>query len=699
MAKRIIDGIRRIIQQGTEVREGAQVTRALIAMLGDMPRKNLVDAIDMSQALLTDRVLQRRKAEPLPTSISRQINPEDPAFLPPLGAHLPLSARDVTLLGLPRSDKLIQVDPWGWCGGEVGPMVTVWYGTNQESFVIGDISGKDQNPSLEIEQCRSDDLHGIITKMKRYVSFFDEVSGTIKKTTLQIELFHWPIMIEGEIACALVSRVHSDCDLVLKMGITLTPMNMQGSAPIFHVRRDGKGCWYADGMPVFQVSQIGDGFITSNWKGLSLWEQFEKMNQKSFDLQKSPNSQSKCSVGQCAVSEVYFRNVRADQSWSHFSVLFPKTSIHTHLMRTSETNLWRGAIADRKGLMNAGSTIKVTHNQKLFDTLSYRLFLGIGSLATGESTRGDNNLALCLCSIALARLGFIQKSSEMLSKMLEQSSLDNATLAWAATEYILWTDDTSFLYHHQKQIVAIVDSLTQGNLQPSGNVFFGKKGSLRYSEIWRIAALLNATRVLRNNDEQRRRWGLAGAEGREQLLHFLGELPWRGIPDQKPDGSSVALLSAVWLRILSPEISEVTEMLSFLQKQMHDGGILLHGGAHIAAHAMYLAVKQLRRPEFDGSLELSKYASPAFTLPTARHKYRGALLQGDDLLSASLYILLVLDHIRLDSNTIEIGPAIRSVFHLPTPFGNIDFDSTQGISFGRWRKGKRNIQAFQMLQK
>ena len=34
-------------------------------------------------------------------------------------------------------------------------------------------------------------------------------------------------------------------------------------------------------------------------------------------------------------------------------------------MRSSEKTLWRGAIADRKGLMNAGSTIKVRHNQQL----------------------------------------------------------------------------------------------------------------------------------------------------------------------------------------------------------------------------------------------------------------------------------------------------------------------------------------------
>ena len=121
-------------------------------------------------------------------------------------------------------------------------------------------------------------------------------------------------------------------------------------------------------------------------------------------------------------------------------------------MRSSEKTLWRGAIADRKGLMNAGSTIKVSHNQQLFDTLSYRLFLGVGTLPTGEATRGDNNLAQCLCAIALARLGFSKRASEMLGAMLEESSIDNAILAWAATEYVLWTDDKSFLFHHQSQI-------------------------------------------------------------------------------------------------------------------------------------------------------------------------------------------------------------------------------------------------------
>ena len=188
---------------------------------------------------------------------------------------------------------------------------------------------------------------------------------------------------------------------------------------------------------------------------------------------------------------------------------------------------------------------------------------------------------------------------------------------------------------------------------------------------------------------------MAGAEGREQLLSFLGEIPWRGIPEQEPDGSSATLLAAVWLRVLPPHITEVDQMMSFLKAHKHDDGILLHGGAHIAAHAMYLAIRQLREPNFDGSLELSKYASPTYAFPTARHKYRGALLEGDDLLSSALYILMVLDHVRLEKDLIEIGPAIHSVLHLPTPFGHIDFNPNQGISFGRWRRGiKKLIKAF-----
>ena len=50
----------------------------------------------------------------------------------------------------------------------------------------------------------------------------------------------------------------------------------------------------------------------------------------------------------------------------------------------------------------------------------------------------------------------------------------------------------------------------------------------------------------------------------------------------------------------------------------------------------------------------------------------------------------------LEKDLIEIGPAIHSVIHLPTPFGHIDFNPNQGISFGRWRRGiKKLIKAFE----
>ena len=41
--------------------------------------------------------------------------------------------------------------------------------------------------------------------------------------------------------------------------------------------------------------------------------------------------------------------------------------------------------------------------------------------------------------------------------------------------------------------------LVQGSLEPGTHFLFGVDGSLRWSEIWRVAGLLASVRVLRNS--------------------------------------------------------------------------------------------------------------------------------------------------------------------------------------------------------
>ena len=45
--------------------------------------------------------------------IARELDVEDPAYLPPFGAHLPVSARDSVALGMVDLPGVAHVDAWG----------------------------------------------------------------------------------------------------------------------------------------------------------------------------------------------------------------------------------------------------------------------------------------------------------------------------------------------------------------------------------------------------------------------------------------------------------------------------------------------------------------------------------------------------------------------------------------------------------
>ena len=129
--------IRKLFQQREKVQNTAGCARALAAMIGRHPKVEMTETAHLSRAMLTARVIKTCGNIPWPASISRELDVEDPAFLPPLGAHLPLSARDATALGYTGQPQALWVDPWGWSGLINGPMVTVWFGIDNDSFLVG----------------------------------------------------------------------------------------------------------------------------------------------------------------------------------------------------------------------------------------------------------------------------------------------------------------------------------------------------------------------------------------------------------------------------------------------------------------------------------------------------------------------------------------------------------------------------------
>jgi hypothetical protein len=79
---------------------------------------------------------------------------------------------------------------------------------------------------------------------------------------------------------------------------------------------------------------------------------------------------------------------------------------------------------------------------------------------------------------------------------------------------------------------------------------------------------------------------------------------------------------------------------------------------------------------------LAALASPTGAIPTAYHPTRGALQEGDDLLSASMFALMALDRVRASRDCLTILPDLISARELPTPFGRIDV--IHGEVIGKW---------------
>ena len=117
---------------------------------------------------------------------------------------------------------------------------------------------------------------------------------------------------------------------------------------------------------------------------------------------------------------------------------------------------------------------------------------------------------------------------------------------------------------------------------------FGQEGSKRWSEIWRTTALLNAVHAMGRDESDRHRWGLAGARARSELLLMLGQAPWSASADRAADGSSAALLAAGWLGLIPLEDESFQKTLTFVSSRTHLDGVLLQGGAHLAATAICL---------------------------------------------------------------------------------------------------------------
>lgn len=665
---------------GMRVEETASCARALTAMVGRRPTVELLPGgtAQVTRAMLTARVLSARDPSPWPSAVMRQLDPDDPAFLPTLGVHPVLAARDRTLLGLPDGDRAAWVDAAGWIGLGDGPSVTAWWSLGDEVHLFGRKPGATTPRRTPCHQSRSDTGVGVRTSWEN-----DQA---------QVILVHWPLILEGRVAWALHLRLESrhSAPLEGRLALAVRPMTAEGVSPVFRLERSREGLWTADGEPMLALARPGTEALATDGRGVDPWSAFAAAcERRGAPLPAAGPLDQRCSVGQASGVEAWPFTLAPGESVSAFAVVAPPRGTPTSLLRTSAPTLWGSANADRLGLLSSGCAIQLAAHQALFEACRDRLL-------TGPERRG---LPASLAALALARLGFTRRAGDRIARqlaevrrggrMLAAAPEGPAALAWAAAEYVRWTGDLAWMNEHARGWTRLLDRLVEDAPQPGGRALFGPEGSLRWTRLWRASALLSSAAVLRSHPHHRA-WALAGGAEREGLPEALGAPPWSASPDRAPDGSAAAMLAAVWLGLLPPGDPGVRETARFLREHhWHGGGVLLGGGAHAAATTLLLAAVARDDPDFDPLGPVAALASGTGAFPTARHPARGALGEGDDVLPAALFVLLVLDRVWVQRDRITVLPGIVAATDLPTPYGRLDLRTGANGRVhvvGRWRK-------------
>jgi hypothetical protein len=661
----------------TRVEEAAACARALASLSGSAP---VVEALPggaerLTRALLTARMMAAQEPVPWSWAVTRQLDPDDSAFLPNLDMHPVLAARDRTCIGLPDGGAPAWVDPSGWCGVGLGAAVSVWFGDARNGTPAGPRPERGVAGAVDLQQRRSEDELGVVT--------------TCRWNDLRLEMTHWPVRIDGEVCFVLSARLSLEAGAPrpARLGFAIRPAGFEGAAPLFHLNRDSSGLWRADGAPLLAVARNGDEIWTGVHGQVDPWRRFSGAVVDQAPLRPGPID-LRCPGGMASAVELWRTTLSPDEPLSRFALIAPPPGAPALIARTSAPALWQGATADRKGLMSAGSEFELVQHQALVRASRQRLLLDDGGLDTGAA----------LGAVALARAGFVRRAGDRLAGWLSQVKRDGsiagaevedgAVLAWAAAEYVRWTGARSWLGENQGPWTRLLDRLARTPIAPGGQAWFGRDGSARWSSMWRAAALLNGVVALRDVTPSHQEWAMVGGREREGLLDLLGEAPWTPAPGRSADGASALLLAVCWLGLLPPDHPAALATAQHIrQRHWHGGGVLLRGGANAAATALVGAVLDRAEKEKPGRVgalgTVAALASGTFALPTARHPVRGALDEGDDRLAAAMFLLLALDRVRATRQELHLLPGVVRARNLPTPFGPVDV--TDGVLTGRWR--------------
>jgi hypothetical protein len=655
-----------------KIEQTAACARALTGLLGRIPTMEILPAQRMTRAALTGEVLRSQNPVPWPASMMRQLDPSDPAYLPPMDIHPVLAGRDCTLVGIPGKPGEAWVDPMGWCGVGHGPSIAIWFGEGRSGHPIGRMPGQPSTEPIHAHQRRGDDGLSVVTSFTH--------------GTLTLTLHHWPIVLEGRVSWVIYAKLElsGPAPRPVRLAFAIRPACTEGTAPIFEISRNADGLWNADGVPILAMSQHGDEVLEGAHGRADPFHRFSGQVLSGPANPPGPIA-VRCPAGQATAAEVFRTTLSPGEPFARFAVFRPPSGTPSTLVRTNGQSLWKGALADRRGVLNSGAEFTLECHQNLYVACRQRILL----------ETDEQGLAGLLAAVALARMGFVRRAGVRLAKWMNRVKRDGtlpggdptdaAVLAWAAAEFVRWTQDTGWRAEHQNAWKRLLNRLADDPGEPGGKQFFGADGSGRWTAMWRAVALLNGAVQLRDVDPNHSRWAMVGGGAREALGTVLGKAPWSSAPGRVPDGTAAAMLAVAWLGLFDARQADVLTTLDHVaERHWHGDGVLLHGGAHPALTAIFSVVAARARPSgaADPIDVLAKLASPTGAFPTARHPQRGALQEGDDLLSSAMFALVALDRVRADRDTLTILPDLKFAAELPTPFGKISH--TENETKGKW---------------
>ncbi len=705
----------------------ARCSRALRGLEGSAAPAELLapSARMLARGVLTDRLLSVGRDRPWPYAFTRQLDPDDPGFVPRslLPVLLNVNYRDWTTLGLPgRPDEAI-VDPAGWLTPfRDGPSIAVWVGDSRSLFTLGPLPGWGSDDVTELRQERLLDAPVVRT--------------TTRRGDVQVRLDTFPVVVDGRLAFAVTVRLRmlASAPRPVRVGFAIRPSNPEGVAPLFDLSRRESGWWIADGKPLMFLPNRGDEVHLSTWAGGDV---YGRVGGVTRDARPRPAvnpglTQVTCPVGQAHGVELYRVNLSRGETFKRTAYCSMDETIGEVIRRSSTTQLTVGMKADWEGHLRAGARMELpVHDQLLRSCRATLLALCDGKeITSGPATYHSfwyRDAAYMLA--ALNRLGFRRRSSEVLRSYPSRQARSGAWLSqggewdgsgaaiWALMDHVRLSGDRELLRQVWPAMLKaarwIIATRQDGMMPPGWSAeHLGPADRYWWDAIWSCAGLREAALAARmlGHREEERELMLDHGTWLDVLRSRLGPGPVGAAPGRRLDSAAVSVLAAAWpLRLMASAEEPMTRTARWLLEHCMVEGGLFHDVGHAGVNPVLTCwLAQVRVAWGDaGAVQhldyLAEHARGTGSWPEAFHPLRGGVMgDGDHGWAAAEVAMLLRNMVVLeDGSTLHLFRATdRRWFTgetllegVPTRFGPVDLRSGGGrvqLS-GRWREKPRRI--------